>query len=221
MTTRYYFVDEAGDSTLFTQKGRSLIGTNGCSKYFMVGMLDVQEPVALAHDLETLRLKLVTDPYFRSVPSMQPQARKTHLFFHAKDDVAEVRHEVFALLRSQKLRFFAVVRDKTRVLEYVRQKNSNEPEYHYDPNELYDSLVRRLFKNLLHKDDAYHIYFARRGASDRTAALHSALLAARQRFERQWNVKSTAPISVSACLPPEHGGFTSRRLLPLGVTASV
>ena len=53
---------------------------------------------------------------------MQREARKTAVAFHAKDDLPEVRREVFALLKnSPGLRFFAVVTDKMRVLEYVRQ----------------------------------------------------------------------------------------------------
>jgi hypothetical protein len=43
--------------------------------------------------------------------------------FHAKDDLPEVRREVFALLRRHPLRFLAVVRDKQkledRYLQYV------------------------------------------------------------------------------------------------------
>ena len=53
--------------------------------------------------------------------------------------------------------------------------NENEPGYRYHPNELYDYMVRRLFKNLLHKDDGYEIYFSKRGKEDRTAALKQAL----------------------------------------------
>ena len=36
-------------------------------------------------------------------------------------------------------------------------------------------MVRHLFKNLLHKDDGYKIYFSKRGKENRTAALKLAL----------------------------------------------
>ena len=32
----HYFVDEAGDLTLFGQRGKVLLGSPGCSKYSMV-----------------------------------------------------------------------------------------------------------------------------------------------------------------------------------------
>jgi len=179
---RNYFVDEAGDGILFDRKGRPIIGTEGCSQHFILGLLDIAEPEALNKDLFELRKELLSDPYFSGVPSMQPKAKKTALAFHAKDDLPEVRREVFSTLLRHDLRFFAVVRDKRKVLDYVRQRNITDASYRYHPNELYDYLVRSLFKDRLHKDDAYHICFARRGKSDRTEALAAALEAARKKF---------------------------------------
>jgi hypothetical protein len=150
----------------------------------------------------------MNDPYFKDVPSMLPQGQKTALVFHAKDDLPEVRKEVFSLLRNTRgLRFFAVVADKWRVLEYVRQQNERNPIYRYNPNELYDYLTRRLFKNLLHQDSGYEIVFSKRGKSDRTAALQQAIEAARERFAIQWKVVSKASIHVSAATPVEQGGL--------------
>ena len=193
---RHYFVDEAGDGTLFDRKGRVIIGADGCSRYFILGLVDAPEPDRLHQEIEDLRARLLADPYFNHVPSFQPAERKTAVAFHAKDDLPEVRREVFALLLRHKLRFLAVVRDKKKLLEYVRQRNEREVAYRYSPNELYDYLVRRLFKNLLHKDDEYNITFARRGASDRTMALRIALEAARRRFAEQGGIASDAPLNV-------------------------
>lgn len=205
---RHYFVDEGGDSTLFSSKGKVIIGTTGCSRFFMLGLLDVANPDRLQQALGILRARLMDDPYFKNVPSMQPDGQKTALAFHAKDDLPEVRKEVFSLLRDfEGLRFFAVVADKWRVLEYVRQQNERNPKYRYHPNELYDYLARRLFKNLLHKDGGYEIVFAKRGTSDRTAALRQALETARERFASQWNVTSNAPMRVSAETPIHHAGL--------------
>ncbi|MEJ5198787.1 MAG: DUF3800 domain-containing protein [Anaerolineae bacterium] len=207
-SVRHYFVDEAGDGTLFDSKGRVIIGSEGCSRFFILGFIDIPDPVSLAREMTELRAALLADPYFSGVPSMQPDQRKTALAFHAKDDVAEVRREVFALLRRHAdMRFFAVVKDKRAVLDYVLSRNEREPSYRYDPNELYDHLVRRLFKNMLHKDDEYHIYFARRGKSDRTEALRTALDAARMRFQTQWGISSAATIEVIAATPQQAVGL--------------
>jgi len=205
---RHYFVDEGGDSTLFASKGKVIIDTPGCSRFFILGLLDVLDPEKLKQDFDELRTRLLNDPYFTNVPSMQVNGQKTAVAFHAKDDLAEVRREVFSLLRqTEGLRYFAVVADKWRVLEYVRQQNLRHPAYRYHPNELYDYLTRRLFKNLLHKDAGYEIVFSKRGKSDRTAALHQALEAARERFAKQWNIISNAPMEVLAGTPAAYAGL--------------
>jgi len=70
----HYFVDEAGDGTLFSAKGQIIIGTEGCSRYFILGVLEVSNPEDLNRDIESFRKKLLDDPYFKKVPSMQPEA---------------------------------------------------------------------------------------------------------------------------------------------------
>ncbi|MGV8026168.1 MAG: DUF3800 domain-containing protein [Anaerolineaceae bacterium] len=195
-TKRQYFVDEAGDGNLFGKRGNVIIGQEGCSKYFMLGVLDIPDPVALANEMNTLRQQLLSDPYFKKVPSMQPEAQKTYLVFHAKDDVPEVRREVFAVIRKYELRFLAVVRNKSKVLQYVYQRNSQDPTYHYHPNELYDYMVRVLFKNLLHKDQEYDITFSKRGQQDRTVSLKNALECAQKRFSDQWKIENSSIVNI-------------------------
>jgi len=93
-----YYVDEAGDLTLFNRHGRVIVGKKGVSRVFMVGVAYLPEP-KLAHcKLEQLRAGLLSDPYFKDVPSMQPEANKTTIYFHATDDPPEVRREVFRML---------------------------------------------------------------------------------------------------------------------------
>lgn len=198
---RYYFVDEAGDPTLFDARGRALPGREGCSKFFILGVLDVADPVTLSVELEGLRAQLLADPYFRDVPSMQLAQRKTAIAFHAKDDVPEVRREVFRVLMRHEVHFFAVVRDKQKVLDYVRQRNQNDERYRYRPNELYDTMVSRLFKNRLHLTPEVEVCFAERGKSDRSAALRLALETARLRFETKWQRPVSATIHARQSTP--------------------
>ena len=205
---RHYFIDEGGDSTLFSSKGKVLIETEGCSRFFILGLLEVPDPATLQQDCDNLRARLMSNSYFEGVSSMQAEERKTAVAFHAKNDLAEVRMEVFRLLRdTEGLRFFAVVTDKRRVLEYVRERNEGDPDYRYRPNELYDYLIRRLFKQRLHQSSKYHITFSQRGKSDRTAALRQALQIARDRFAEQQNVISNASLQVSEATPKAQVGL--------------
>lgn len=128
--------------------------------------------------------------------------------YYFVNDLAEVRREVFSLLRAQSdIRFFAVVKDKRSVLDYVLSRNEREPQYRYQPNESYDYLVRRLFKNMLHKNNAYDIVFAKRGKSDRTDALQTAIDGARQKFREDWGKESKATIQISANTPKDAPGL--------------
>ena len=205
---RYYFIDEGGDSTLFSSKGKVLIGSSGCSRFFILGLLDVPDPATLHQALDDLRVRLMNDSYFNDVPSMRVKARKTALAFHAKDDLPEVRRDVFRILRdTEGLRFFAVVADKWRVLDYVRQRNESTSDYRYHPNELYDYLIGRLFKERLHQSSRYHIIFSKRGQSNRTAALRQALETARDRFTKQQNATGDASLKVSVSTPKAQGGL--------------
>ncbi len=202
-STKNYFVDEAGDPVLFSGKGRVLVGTEGCSRYFAVGLLDVADVAKLSGELEKLRAELLADPYFKDVPSMQPAAKKTAFYFHAKDDLPEVRREVFKLLQRHELKFSAVVRDKHAVLDFVRARNERDPVFRYKPDELYDHAVRRLFKERLHKHDGYTIRFAIRGNSHRTAAFQTALETARERFTRAKGIVATGKLDVKAARPTD------------------
>jgi len=205
--TRNYFVDEAGDGTLFNRRKQVVVGNEGCSSYFVLGLLDVSIPKQLNLDLANLRTSLLADSYLQSVPSMQPQARKTAVAFHAKDDCVEVRREVFRTLMSHELKFFALVRDKHVIVKKVQTQNRLKPEYKYHPNQLYDKCVSRLFRDRLHKDSSYAVTFSMRGNKPRTKSLEASLEQARSNFRRKYGATSIAPIEIIPSTPAESGGL--------------
>lgn len=200
---RHYYVDEAGDGVLFDRSGGATVGREGCSRFFILGHTHVEYPESLERELVALRRDLLADPYFRKVPSMQPDTGKTARFFHAKDDVPEVRREVFALLLRQDIRFYAAVRNKKELMDYVARRNQSEREYRYNPNELYDGLVRHSFSGRLHQADRYEITFARRGKGDRTLALHRALEGAKRDFYYRHGKSNQAILRVTPAHPWE------------------
>jgi len=206
-STLHFFVDEAGDPTLFDAKGRILVGQEGCSKNFILGKLDVGDPAALDVALAALRLDLLADPYFKRVPSMQIERGKTARAFHAKDDLPEVRREVFKLLSRFDLRFYAVLRSKAALLNYVRQRNEREPGYRYRGDELYDTLVEELFRRYHPFADRLEICFATRGNKSRTQAFRSAIEKAEARFESQYGTRRSAEVAIIASTPPQNTGL--------------
>ncbi|MEI8326045.1 MAG: DUF3800 domain-containing protein [Betaproteobacteria bacterium] len=172
-----WFVDEAGDTTLFGRYGKVLARTDAVSHFFMVARLEVVDIDALQSDMDALRLELLADPFLKTVPSMQESAGKTALFFHAKDDVPEVRHAVFKLLLRHDLRLSAVVKEKQHLLAEVHRHQAINPKYRYkaDGHDIYDDLIAKLFGRFGEFGVQRRITFAVRGSKPRTAALKTVL----------------------------------------------
>lgn len=217
---RFYFVDEGGDTTLFAKKGKVLVDTNGCSRFFIVGMLDILDPEALQRDVDTLRTSLTTDPYFKGVPSMSPEARKTARVFHAKDDVPEVRREVFRLLhdytKGEGLRFYAVVADKLSMLEYVRKHAEKNKNYRYHPNELYGDLTKLLFKERLGPYGECDVILSKREKFDRSEPFNKLAAEAGTRSKNQINIISTSPHKYAGLQAVDYFVWTLQRLYERG-----
>ena len=205
--TKYYYVDESGDGILFNRKGEILIDKPDSMKHFLLGALDVENPFLLKTDFDKLRNDILNDPYFSKVPSIKPEQRKTAIQFHAKDDIPEVRREVFKILLKHNLKFYAVLKRMKNVLSYVQNRNQRDPNYRYRPNELYDFTVRVLFKNLLHKDDEINICFSKRGKSDRSNSLMKQIIKAKERFCNQWHKKSDSEIKIIPKYSYEEAGL--------------
>lgn len=203
-----WFVDEAGDPTLFGKGGKVVVATEGCSRFFIAGKLECRDVDVLTADLDRLRKDLVADPFFKDVPSLDPARKRTAVHFHAKDDPPEVRFMVYKLLAQHDLRFVAVVRDKLRLVDYALQRRRIEPTYRYDPtgHELYDELTRHLFSRL-HGWSDHKIVFAQRGHKPRTKAFVDAIAHEGEGFARDFGLSKPKPTEVLCSVPKDHAGL--------------
>lgn len=197
-----YFIDESGDSELFNKKKQMVVGKEGCSRFFIIGMMWVAEPSSLEKALDALRAEIVADTYFKKVPSVQA---KTAKMFHAKDDCPEVRMQVFKLLQKHPTQVFCFVRDKFSVVDWVRWKNQTDPSFRYATHTLYDSMISSVLADRLHSDAQYKIHFAKRGTSNRTEALSEAVANARAKFTKKWGIVGAGPITIHPCFPWDVG----------------
>ena len=200
-----FFVDESGTPDLFAGKGRNkrcLLGEPNQSNFFLLGKLRVDDPEGLAAAFENLRAELTADPWFHGVPSFDPARNRTAVSFHATYDLPEVRREVFRLLRERgdRLRFYAVVRDKHAVRDEVRERNAADPAYRYRPWALYDDLVTDLFRKLHGgTPDRIEVCIAARGRKKRLRELRSAFDRAAERFQGGFGL---APIPTDVDVRP-------------------
>lgn len=182
-----------------------MLGREGVSSTFMVGVALIPDPASARSQLDALRAALLADPYFRGVPSMQPGQGKTALCFHAKDDLPEVRREVFKLLPSIGAKVQVAIRRKRDMIGEARM--AHRMGRRLTANDIYDDLVKRLFKNLLHMGDFNEICFARRGKTDRQAALSAAIARAKQNFRRSWKSDADQPTSIRSSVPSQDPGL--------------
>ena len=201
----HHFIDEAGDLSLFNRHKQVVVGQEGVSNYFMVGAAFVPDPTALDDKLGALRRDLLADPLLNRIPSLAPTRKKTALAFHAKDDAAEVRYQVFKLLSSLDLKIFVAVRTKRVLAEeakalfrYGRRMSENE---------IYYSLVSRLLRDRLHLAVSNIVVVARRGTKDRKDALTGAVRRAQTNFQAKWGLRDFGPCATSTAYPHEAGGL--------------
>lgn len=183
------FVDEAGKPTLFHESGKVIVDTFGCSRFFILGKLEVENPTELAGKLTALRQQMLADPMFAGTQSFKPERKKTAVAFHAKDDLPEVRFRVFDLLRQcgDQLRFYAVVSDKFKLYVAEAAKRAAQLGYRFNENSVYDSLMRELFGKFHRLADRYEVCVAKRGNSTRNDAIKTALAHAEADFERKFS----------------------------------
>lgn len=203
---KHYFVDEAGDLNLLNKRGRIVVGREGVSYCFMVGLVDVPDPEHAHGELEDLRRRLMADPRFRDMPSMQVPANKTASSFHAKDDPDGVRREVFELLPSLGAKAIIGIRRKMPAAKrYKDFQGANKRKL--DAAETYDELVSRIFRDKLHLADEHLVTFARIGKSNRDPALAEALAKAQRAFAAKFGERPKKPVAVASAYPHESAGL--------------
>ena len=137
---------------------------------------------------------------------MHPEGGKTALCFHAKDDLPEVRREVFRLLPTFGAKVQVAIRRKVDIAAEARDAFQRTGQK-LSPHDVYDDLVKRLFKPLLHKADQNHIVFARRGKSKRQEALKLAISKAKRNCEAAWGISADRPTATASAYPSESAGL--------------
>jgi hypothetical protein len=197
----HYFVDEAGDPAVFGRRGKVLVGTPGTSLAFMIGVCELPDPAGARAVLDKLRSDLLTDPYLRGIPSMQPAAGKTARFFHAKDDCPEVRREVFRVLPALGPKMMIAIRRKSHLLDLARAGAR------LTDTTIYHDTISRASKNLLHHADEVRVVVANRGNSTRNAPLLKCLQDSRDKFNRRWDTDHKQPIRITIGSPSDHAGL--------------
>ena len=130
---KHYFVDEAGDMTFFGKGHVSIVGTDGVSNHFMIGMVHIKEDLtSMRRKVKLLADEVLADPYFKNIPSIQRKlAYSNQFYFHATDDLPEVRMLFYKLIASIDCTFEVVVAPKVPS-RFVNKHHKKESEFYAD-----------------------------------------------------------------------------------------
>jgi len=170
------FLDESGDTTFYGKKKRIILGEDGVSNCFIIGMVKFRTNLApIREQVLKMQADILNDEYFKDIPSIKKKINKGGYFFHAKDDLPEVREKFFRYIKTLNCSFEAVVARKLPDL-YESKHKGNEAWFYAD-------LLSHLLKNKLAKHDKLVLNIASRGKSTKNHNLELALLKAKERFE--------------------------------------
>lgn len=147
-TKQYFFFDESGDPNILGHHGKNLLKAGMVSKTFSVGFIKTENPKKIAKDLNALLEELKNDETLKAVPSI----KNLENGFHANKDCAEIRREVFKLLKQEDFQMYAIVARKDESL--FREK------FNMNKKRLYKYLVSELIKNQIKESNQIDMYFS-------------------------------------------------------------
>ena len=172
------FLDEAGDTTFFGKGRVPILGQDGVSCCFSLGMVTFAAPVAeVRTQVEQLCRAVAGDDYLNRIPSVAKRIQSGGFFFHAKDDPPEVRERLFKWIRDTDCSLEMVVGRKIPGL-FARKHHGKDSEFYAD-------LLSHLLKNKLQLGQRLVINLAERGKTTRNHVLELAMTKACERFAKK------------------------------------
>lgn len=149
------FLDEAGDTTFYGKGKSPIVGTEGVSKCFILGMLKINNPLhEVRNKVIQLQSEITNQSYYQGIPSIEKKKANHGYYLHAKDDIPEVRKIAFDLINSIDCSFECIVARKKYDI-YEQKHHSREGEFYAD-------LLSHLLKNKLIKYDRLVLNIAER-----------------------------------------------------------
>jgi hypothetical protein len=172
------FLDEAGDTTFFGKGRVPVLGQNGVSRCFGLGMAKFAAPVPdVRREIVELCGSVEADDYLNTIPSVVKRIQSGGFYFHAKDDPPEVRERLFKWIRNTECSFEMVIGRKIPAL-FASKHNGKDSEFYAD-------LLSHLLKDKLKLRQRLVLNIAERGKSTRNHVLELAEKKARERFTKK------------------------------------
>ena len=181
LETSHRFIDEVGDTTFFGKGGISILGREGVSRAFGMGIVRIDRPLEeVRSEISALQRQVESDPLLNSIPSVAKRKAQGGFFFHACKDTDDVRSVFLRYLRDLPCEAEVIMARKIPSI-FVHKHHGKDDEFYAD-------VLSHLIKNRLKKPQRLVLNIAERGSSTRTKVLDSALAKAVRRAGRKWPV---------------------------------
>jgi len=179
MEISHRFLDEVGDTTFFGGGKQCIIGQEGVSLAFGMGIAKIERPLGeVRNEIQVLQQQVADDALLNTLPSVMKRVSKGGFFFHACKDTPDVRTVFLHYLRELPCSIEVVVARKIPSL-FMRKHHGQEDEFYAD-------LLGHLIKKRLKKAQRLVLNVAARGSSTRTKVLEEALKKAVGHAGRKW-----------------------------------
>ncbi|MEO8414337.1 MAG: DUF3800 domain-containing protein [Ginsengibacter sp.] len=178
------FLDEAGDTAFYGKGKKALLWPEGVSGCFILGMVKFKEPLEpLRQKVFQLQNEVANNPYYQ-VPSVIKKKKGAGYYFHATDDLPEIRKLFFDFIKEKRLSFEAVVATKS-IERFTTTHKDKEPYFYAD-------MLSHLLKNKLQSGEKMILNIAEKGTSTKNHNLELALEKAKERFAHKLNKASAS-----------------------------
>ena len=199
------FVDEVGDTTFYGKGRQIILGQEGVSLVFGMGIVKFGRPLAeIRSEIAALQKQVEADPLLNAIPSVIKRVDKGGFFFHACKDSDDVRTVFLHCLRDLDCEAEIVIARKIHSL-----------------------FLSHLIKNRLKQPRRLVLNIAERGSSTRARVLDHALASASGRAGKRWgadDLKAEVVFNVQTplCEPllavPDYLGWSVQRVFEKGQT---
>ena len=161
------FIDETGDLTFYGKDKEVIVGQKGITNTFSIGMIHIKSDLdEVREKISVLTKEIENYDYVKNIPSVKKRIKSGGFYFHAKDDVPEIRAKFFEFIKSIDFSFEMYVARKVPQIFSSR--------HHSDENEFYADIFSHLLKNKFDKYTRLVLNVAQRGSATSNSNLELA-----------------------------------------------
>lgn len=177
------FLDETGDTAFYGAGRKLILGQNGVSLSFGMGIVRIDRPLPeVRAEVSALQRQVENDPLLNSIPSVAKRIRTGGFFFHACKDTPDVRSVLLHYLHALPCAVEVVIGRKIPTL-FERQHHGKDEEFYAD-------MLSHLLKRRMKQDRKLVLNVAERGSSTREHVLTDALWLALERAHERHGLEA-------------------------------